>query len=348
MKQCDPGQLEQLAQKINGHPALAAVREGRLQEGERMDLAELLMKYFRFEQQAVKQDLVTYERAMLAGGKGVFDGVAFMEAFDQSLKSYDPQRGSFLACFSFYYSRQRAKAQDEQYRITGRRSLSMGEKKARQVKKLLTLLHKTGRYQPDDLPRELYPRFAQMMEMSEENFRELIDLTIREQMADNTSRQDEEGSALPDQLEQQVDPEALAELIAPERLDGLCALLEVMADLEQREYPRLFLTNLMVGLLKEETLRETDRILYAKAMVSREELLWHRIFIQNYLDFVYEPVPEPDCVKNLLIGRLCRKLQNATVAEYKQVSPSAVSQSAERFWNKLRSSKAQRIQDLLR
>lgn len=348
MKRCDPHQLEQLAQQINEHPALAAVRENCLQESERMDLAEKLMKYFRFEQQALKQDLVMYEQAMLAGGKGVFDGVAFMEAFTQSLKSYDPQRGTFLACFSFYYSRQCAKMKDEQHRITGRRSLSMGEKKARQVKKLLTLLHKTGRYHADDLPRELYPRFAQMMQMNEENFRELITLIIQEQMVDNASRWEDDDSVFFDHSEQQTDFGAKAELLAPERLDELCALLEVLADIEQREYPRLFLTNLMVGLLKEETMKETDRILYARAMADRQELLWHRIFIQNYLDFVYEPTPVPDCVRNLVVGRLCRKLQNATVAEYKQVSPSAVSQSAERFWTMLRSKKAQRIQELLR
>lgn len=347
MKKYDPEQLERLAQQIETHPALQAARENRLQEGDRMELVHLLMKYFRFEQQAVEQNLVSHEQALLTGKKTVFDSVAFMEAFAQSLAAYDPQRGSYLACFSFYYSRQRRKVQDEQYKITGRRSLSMGEKKARQIKKLLTVLHKTGQYKPEELPSGLYPVYARMMQMDPADFRELIALAIQEQMADNTACQDKEGNALPDLMDQQPDPAALTRLVAPERLDSLCALLELIADQEQKEYPRLFLTNLLVGLLKGEELMEQDRILCAKAMLSREELLWRSIFIQSYLDFVYDPEPVPNTVRNLVIGRLCRKPLNATVAEYKHVSAGAVSQNANRFWSRLRSRESERIRELL-
>ena len=82
-------------------------------------------------------------------------------------------------------------------------------------------------------------------------------------------------------------------------------------------------------------------------MLRKEELLWQRILEGCYLKFVYEPEPVPNTVSHLIRGRLCRKLRNETIAEYKGVSPSAVSQNARRFWSRLRSEKSQRLLELL-
>lgn len=353
MKQVDCTKRENLARRIQEHPALQAAREHALTEGDRMDLIRLLMQYFRFEETLQKSmsdvqnpaDLAQ-EQELLYKKKDCFDGVAFMEAFEKAIQNYDPAKGAFLACFTFLYKQEKSKKQDEQYRIVQRRSFSMGEKKACNLKKLLTLLGQTGQYRPENLPRSLYGPFSRVMKMSEEDFAELLKLAIQEQMEANDAQPDDEDGE-PAWMDRAEDMASMQELMTPERLDNLCVLLDLLTDLDQREYPRLFLTNELLRILKEQEMEERERVLYAQAMIRRESQLWERVFIQTYLDFVYDPSICPDCIRNLILGHLIRKLQHSTIAEYKHVSQSTVSQSAKRFWRAFQSEKAQRIQELL-
>lgn len=362
MKTLDRSALAAMEQQINCHPALSETDADRQKNGREnyIDLCNLLMKYFRFDQQLAAQTALVSgtstdkklsiqdaEERLLKGKKTTFDGPAFMEAYLAAINGYIPDVGSFTAYFYKLYVQRLNRAIDEQYQTAQRRSLSMGEKKARQIKNLLTLLRSTGQQDPARLPQALYPEYAKRLNVSEPVFRELIQLVLQMDAVPNVPVQDDEGDDMPDLLEGASDSAARKDLLREETVDTLCAMLELLTDIDEREYPRLFLTNALIKPLKEDSISESARIPYAQAMVRQEDLLWQRILILSYLEFVFSAPPVPDSVRNIVLCSLNRPLMDKTIAEYKQVSASAVSQNSKRFWAKMKSDKLQRVLELL-
>ena len=343
-----------LSRMINDHPAL---RLSERTPKEDLDLCGLLMQYYAFDRQLDRQTRMvekeeltltdTEEKLLADRRKTTFDNLSFMEAYRAALQGFNPEAGDFLGYFHTLYVRALNRTIEQQHQQQENRILSIGEKKARQIKSLMTLLSQTGRYSAASVPQALYGEYAKRLKISEPVFRELLQLAMEMNGVADLDLQDEEGSEMGSVLSQAADPAAARAMLESERIDSLCAMLELLTDIDQREYPRLFLTNELVGTLKDDRLAEPDRMDYAKAMVQKEELLWQRILEACYLKFVYEPEPEPDSVGHLIQGKLCRRLCNETIAQYKQVSPSAVSQNAKRFWGKLRSEKSHRLLELL-
>lgn len=331
-----------LKQQINTHPLLALPPEERLQRTrQRMELAELLLRWYRFEQQLEKtlqtQDSALAEseasaRSVYKNNKKIqqhFDGVAFMETVVEALKWYDASRGAAFTTYFYGLYQQRAQRSNaREIAIVERQAFGPLKRQDLQLLKQLNklILRQNLPYAPENLPDKLCIPLAEQLGITPKQLRGLLS-TLRMIRLVEPTRDEEGEEQSPEDTVAAPEEDPLRQVAA---IQELAAALDLLAENDQKEYPRLFMTNDVLRPLKEPD-GDSDPVAYARVLVRCEETLFRAVFEWPYLCFVYEESPRPDSVRHLVKGRLRRPLQDASIAAYKQVRPSAVSNARKRF-----------------
>lgn len=336
-----------LKQQINTHPLLALPPEERLQQTrQRMELAELLLRYHRFEQQLEKtlqtpEDEGSALAESEASARNVykknktarqhFDGVAFMETVVEALKWYDDSRGAAFTTYFYTLYQQRARRSNaREIAIVERQAFGPLKRQDLQLLKQLNklILRQNLPYAPENLPDKLCVPLAEQLGITPKQLRGLLS-TLRMIRLVEPSRSEDGEEQAPEEMV--AAPAEESPLHRVEVIQELAAALDLLAENDQKEYPRLFMTNDVLRPLKEPDDETDDPVAYARVLVRCEEVLFRAVFERPYLCFVYEETPRPDSMRNLVAGRLRRPLQDASIAAYKQVRPSAVSNARKRF-----------------
>lgn len=333
-----------LKQQINTHPLLALPPEERLgQTRQRMELAELLLRWYRFEQQ-LEKTLQTQDSALAeseASARGVytrnkkiqqhFDGVAFMETVVEALKWYDASRGAAFTTYFYGLYQQRAQRSNaREIAIVERQAFGPLKRQDLQLLKQLNklILRQNLPYAPENLPDKLCVPLAEQLGITPKQLRGLLSTLRMIRLVEPARNEDGEEEAPEEKVADAAEQNPARQI---EAIQELAAALDLLAENDQKEYPRLFMTNDVLRPLKDPDGETGDPVVYARVLVQCEEALFRAVFEKAYLRFVYEESPRPDSMRHLVKGRLRRPLQDASIAAYKQVRPSAVSNARKRF-----------------
>lgn len=336
---------EALKEQINQHPLLSLPPQERLQQTrQRMELAELLLRYHRFEQQLEKtlqtpesEGSALYQsevsaRSVYRKNKKIqqhFDGVAFMETLLEALKWYDAERGAaFTTYFYILYQQRAQRSNAREIAVVERQAFGPLKRQDLQLLKQLNklILRQNLPYAPENLPDRLCAPLAEQMGISTKQLRGLLATLRMIRLVEPACNEDGEEEASENSVAApQEDPLHQVEVI-----QELAAVLDLLAETEQKEYPRLFMTNDVLRPLKEPEPRD-DPQAYARVLQNCEDVLFRAVLEQPYLCFVFEETPRPDSIHHIVMGRLRRPLRDASIAAYKQVKPSAVSNARKRF-----------------
>lgn len=328
---------EALRQRINTHFLLRVPAEQRpLYTRQRLELTELLLEYKGFAT-LLRRDLggsgSTAEQSFWGYYQDrrtrtmAFDGLAFAQAAQTAIYGYSGEHGAaFLTYFDAVYERQLRGAAQEKSREERSLGLAVPERKNKLIRDLSRLLEqKYHGAPPDRLPEDLCASLAAVLAVTADDVARLWALAraVRAEPLPLDSPMPDGGAhtlaeAIPDPGTD--DPQERLE-----RSAWVSELLESFADLDKREYPRLFLTNDILRPLKQPDGR-TDTAAYGRLLARYEAPLFAHVFWPGYLLFVLEHPPEPDCIRSVVLAHLCRPLQSQTIAAYKNVSKAAVSQ----------------------
>lgn len=337
---------EALKQQINTHPLLDLPPQERLQKTrQRMELAELLLRYHNFEQQLEQELQDQTEESVLwqseASSRSLyknnkkasrhFDGVAFMETVVEALKRYDAGRGAaFTTYFYTLYQQRVRRSNADEIAILERQAFGRLRRQDLQLLKQLNrlLLQRNLPYGPETLPEKLCAPLAEHMDITIDQLRDLLYTVRMIHLVEPTRTEDGEEQP-PEELV--ADPTAGSPTRQMELCQALADALDILCENEQKEYPRLFMTNDVLHPLKEPAPGVDDPETYARVLLQYEDALFRAVLERPYLGYVYEETPRPDSMQHLIEGRLRRPLQDATIAAYKQVRPSAVSNARSRF-----------------
>ncbi len=341
-----------LCEQINHHPLLdlpPRERPGRARE--RMELIEKVLRYLKFDRM-LESTLQTDDSALLQNEESLrraqyepavrgrqFDGVAFMEAFNEALRRYDDTAETpFLGYFSLLYRQKLLHAAGASVAVQEQKAFGPLKKRDMILLRKLNALLKRSQsgYRAEDLPVSLCGPLAAELGVSENSLRELLRIV---RMANTIAPKETEEDA-PRELPC-ADPESTDFVAAVESAQQLAEALDLLCETEQKEYTRLFMTNDVLRPLKEDEV--VDDVGYARVLVQHEKALFEGIFEQPYLTFVYEPDPAPDTMRGVILGRLRLPLRDSSIVAYKHVYASAVSMARQRF-EKLRATLRSRLQ----
>lgn len=328
---------DELRQRINTHFLLSVPVEQRPRyTRQRLELTELLLEYKGFAA-LLQRDLANAEAGAEQAFWGyyqkratrtmAFDGLAFAQAAQTAIYRYSGERGaSFLTYFDTVYERQLRGAAQEKSREEQRLGLAVPARKNKLIRDLSRLLEqKYHGAPPNRLPEDLCAHLAAVLDITADEVARLWDLAraVRcEPLPLDSPLQEGSDYTL---AEAAADPDGADPQEKLERSAWVSELLEAFADLDKREYPRLFLTNDILRPLKQPDDR-TDAAAYGRLLVRYEEALFAHVFWPGYLLFVLEQPPAPDSLRGIILAHLCRPLQSQTIAAYKNVSKAAVSQ----------------------
>lgn len=337
---------ESLKNAINQHPLLALpAAERRKNTAAFHRFVELLMRQKKAspERLAARMDKAS-DRLLLtededAATRALFhprtrtacvDLCALMEAACDALDTFDAGAGvQFLTYFDRLYSQRLLRAAGEKNSISDGRLYTAGLSRTdrKLIVQLNRLLENSGRT-AEGLPPRLYRLYAEEMGISERRLRELLESLYKARHVDSLFVEGEEGEDDTREVEDRAQTDAMARM---EHMEAVGVALEMLARLEEKEYPRLFLTNDITRTLKEEPDSAAE---CAKVLLRSEAVLWERVFVRAYLEFVLVPPPVPDSIRNVIRARVHpdRPLQDRSIAAFKKVSPSAVSQQRKRFF----------------
>lgn len=330
----------QLQQQIETHELLRLPPSERLgAERLRMDFTLLVMRYCGFEQKLesrlARQDAVALEEQedemeqalyQRSGRTKKFDSVAFLTSVNGALRRYDASAGvPFLGFFHTIYSREIVKSAQEQRRAEHQEEAPLTRDETRIWKELTRLCEKLG-IDWATLPESYYRKIAGFLGMSEAAVRgTLRKCMLARQLTSLDEALDDEGNT-PDV----PDPRAEDPQTSLEQMEEVLRAVTAFADLDAREYPRLFFTNDILAPLREKEPAVPPQA-YCGVLQRVEPFLWQSVFVQGYIRFIFTPPPEPDCVQNLLLARMLFPLQDSSIAAYKKVSAAAVSYQRKKY-----------------
>ena len=337
---------ESLKNAINQHPLLALPpSERRKNTAAFHRFVELLMRQKKAapERLAAQMDRAS-DRLLLdedeqAAKKALFhsrtrtvcvDLYALMEAACDALDTFDAGVGvQFLTYFDRLYNQRMLRSAGEKQSISDGNLYTSGLSRTdrKLIVQLNRLLENSGCSIGDLSPR-LYQVIAKEMDISEQRLRKLLENLYRARHVDSLITEGEDGEEENRALVDDTQTDAMGRM---EQMEAVGVALEMLAGLEEKEYPRLFLTNDITHTIKEEP---DSAVECARVLLRSEAILWEKIFVRGYLDFVLLPPPEPDSIRNLILARIHpdRPLQDRSIAAFKKVSASAVSQQRKRFF----------------
>ena len=331
---------DQLQEAIETHEILRLPPEQRLSsERLRMEFVLLVMRYCGFEQKLEKRlrqqetvALVEQEDEMeqaLYQKKGrakKFDSFAFLTAFNSAVKGYDASAGvPFLGYFHSIYSREIVKTAQQQRRVVHQEEAPLTRDETRIWKELTKLCEKLG-LDWNTLPASYYKKIADYLGMSEQAVRGTMQKCMLARRLTSLDEEIDDDGNTPDA----ADPDAEDPQTRLERMEEILKAVTRFADLDAKEYPKLFFTNDILAPLREKN-PAVDPGAYCGVLKRVEPTLWRGVFVPQYISFVFAPPPEPDCVQNLLCAKMLRPLQDASIAAYKNVSAAAVSYQRKKY-----------------
>lgn len=330
----------QLQESIETHELLRLPQEQRLSSDRlRMEFTLLVMRYCGFEQKLKKRlnqettvALVEQETEMeqalyqKKGRSKKFDSIAFLTAVNSAIKNYDVSSGvPFLGFFNTIYTREVVKTAQQQRRAVHQEEAPLTRDETRIWKELTRLCEKLG-LDWNTLPDSYYKKIAGFLGMSESAVRGTMQKCMLARRLTSLDEEiDDEGNT-PDA----ADPHAENPQTRLERMEAVLRAVTQFADLDAKEYPKLFFTNDILCPLRESN-PAVDPQTYCGVLQRVESTLWQGVFVQPYIRFVFAPPPEPACVKNLLYAKMLRPLQDASIAAYKNVSAAAVSYQRKKY-----------------
>lgn len=351
-----PESREQLRARINAHPILSLAPGARADaQREKTDLTMLLLQYYwngglgsAHVEDTEPTDAERHETAMRGylngddrAGIGPLDGVAFAAALDGALRGLDPARGTFLAYFYKIYQTHLPGAASGTAYLHG--TLSEPERaRARAHKQVVKWLRRRS-LRFSDVDERLYREIAADLGIAPELVEDVVCYVrsaAQPVSVDAPMRSGEtQGATFAESL---ADPAGERGYEMIDVIARFARVLEQVCDLDAREYPRLFLSNATLGrvrVFRDDTdgrvRMDADAEPLARLMTESEPLFLHRIFIREYLEFVLCEPPEPYRMRVILFAERLRKLNDATIALYKQVSKAAVSQQRTRYEKQL-------------
>lgn len=330
---------QELARRIEEHPLWRRPAAERLADAAQwQDLYLLVMRWKGFLQKvenrlqsrdsalALDENELLNARYSRAGRRrSLYDSCAFAESLRAAVKGYDPDRGgSFLAYFDAIYEKDlhRAANREQGKRQEGARPLTRGETNL--WKELCRLTEKLG-LDARQLPPGYYATLADLLGVSREQVERLLRRCSAARWVTSLDRDGEEEPA-----PEPEDPAARAELEQLELAQEAMGAIALFAERDAAEYPRLFFTNDVLAPMRAEP-PQVDPASYCALLERQEALLWQRVFVRGYVEYVFQPPPAPDTLRHLLLARLCRPLRDATIAAFKGVTPAAVSYRRKRY-----------------
>lgn len=307
-------------------------------------LVELMMAFCGFDKKlrsrldgqdrvALLEDEREMEQARVSDKKErvkKFDSIAFLTCMKSAVEHYDASLTiPFTSYFLTLYAREINHAANREHsrRNEGDHPLTRQEAALwKNLAKLCTQMHLDA----DNLPERYYRQMADILDSTPEQIKRLIrKCTLTRRIVSLDSQyQDDEG----DQMEKYnyADPDALSIEEQLERTTEVMRAIAAAASLDAQEYPRLFFTTDVLGPMRADT-PTVDPVTYCGLLEKQEALLWDKLFVQPYIEYLFVPPPTLDCTRNLLTARLEHPLQDRSIAEYKQVTPSAVSRQRKRY-----------------
>lgn len=329
-----------LQQDIENHEILCLPPSERIGSDRlRMDFTLLVMRYCGFEQKLEsrlnQQNIMTLaeqedemEQALYqkSGRTKKFDSIAFLTAVNNALRRYDPSEGvPFLGFFYTIYNREIVKTAQQQHRAVHQEEAPLTRDETRIWKELTRLCEKLG-IDWSKLPESYYKKIAGFLGMSESAVRGTIrKCMLARHLTSLDEEIDDEGNT-PDV----PDPRAENPLARIEQMEEILKAIAYFADLDAKEYPRLFFTNDILAPLYEKEPAVTPQA-YSNVLRQVEPFLWRGVFVQDYIRFIFAPPPNPDSVQNILLARMLRPLQDSSIAAYKHVSAAAVSYQRKKY-----------------
>lgn len=329
-----------LQQAIETHEILRLPPSERLgAERLRMDFTLLVMRFFGFEQKLERRlsredtaalveqeeelDQALYQKT---GRTRRFDSLAFLTAVNGALQRYDAGAGvPFLGFFRMVYSQEIVRTARQQRRAVHQEEAPLTRDETRIWKELTRLCEKLG-LDWSTLPDSYCRKLAGFLGMSEAAVRGTMQkCMLARRLTSLDEAVDDEGNT-PDA----PDPHAENPQTRLEQMEEVLRAVTGFADLDAREYPRLFFTNDILAPLREQNPAVPPQA-YCGALRRVEPFLWRGVFVEGYIRFVFVPPPEPDCVRNLLVAGMARPLQDSTIAAYKKVSAAAVSYQRKKY-----------------
>lgn len=334
---------QELRRRIEKHPLLTLPPEQRVgQTAQRMELLMLIMRLKKFDRKlerrnqsqdlailADEQELHDSRVSCISRLAGKYDSVAFMSTIDKALLGYDASQGTpFLAYFDRIYVHELHRAANREDAINHQGRVALTSREGHLIKEMQRLSKVLG-YHLKDLPHRYDEELARSLDLTPAQLRDLMEkadaverFVSMDQMADS-----EDDSTPAMQISDPHGGDAQTQL---ENLAEILRAVQMFADLDCQEYPRLFFTNDVLRPLKEED-GPISPDAYCRVLLRIQKSLWDQIFVHGYIEFTFAPPPAPDCIEHLLDARLSRPLQDASIAAYKKVSAAAVSYQRKRY-----------------
>lgn len=331
-------QLQELERRIEEHPLWRLPGDERLQNVPLwQELCLLVMKRKGFLQKVERRlqsqenvlaededELLTARYSRAGRRRNLYDSCAFTESLRAAVKGYAPEKGgSFLAYFDAIYEKDmhRAANREQGQRQEGAQPLTRGETNL--WKELCRLTEKMG-LDPRDLPPGYYRTLAGLLGVSREQVERLLHKCAATRRLVSLDREGDDLPPDPEDLSARSDMEQL------ERAQEAIAAIALFAERDAAEYPRLFFTNDVLSPMRAQD-PKVDPTSYCRLLERQEPLLWARIFVAEYIRFLFQPPPEPDTLRHLLAATLRHPLQDASIAAFKGVTAAAVSYQRKRY-----------------
>ena len=340
---------EELHDSINNHPLLDLPANERMNEknaANRYRLINDLMNYYHYSEKLQRR--LSPERALNRSAlseeeterdnfrnsstrKGMqFDSVAFMEAVNNAISSYDSSRGaSFLTWFATIYKQQFAEA-DRPLAAIQNQAIQTPRLKGinREIfTKFMDYLQRRN-IPPENVSDEFLAKAAEAIRIDTDKLRQILRIRAMKFTA-SLSSTGESSSEEEDKAINPADSSQEALFTNAENAMLLDTVLDLLADYDEQEYPRLFFNNIFLGPLKDPDAPDPEgQLLILK---RNEKMFWRSIFIRPYLEFTLAAPPKPDSLAHIVACSAVHPFNNKTISIYKKCSAANVSQQYAKF-----------------
>lgn len=247
------------------------------------------------------------------------DTLTFTESLRKAVAKFDAGSGKeFMAYFDAIYANAMHEAVNKQS-MREQGDIRLTRRETQLWKRLCELCEKQG-IDPVSLSAAFYERAADILDVDADALKSLVRsaTAARRTVSLNQDADGEDGPGF-----DMADPsqEDLQQRL--ERTTEALRAIALFASKDVKEYPRLFFTTDVLGPLCTDK-PELPPERYCALLEKQEELLWEQIFVQNYIDYLFEP-HRPERLRALLDIAPAHPLQDSSVAAYQHVTSAAVS-----------------------
>lgn len=329
-----------LREQIENHPIWQYPPQERLShQREWQDLYLLVLDFKKFkktlkrrldnvDESALLADEAQMERTRISNSndrRTKLDALSFTLALRNAVAKYDaaPDR-KFMAYFdAVYVNTLHEQVNKQANRNQGKMALNRRE--GALWGSFSKLCEKQG-LAADEAPISFYKKAAEALHTDPESLLKLARrrAAVHTVSLDQKLSDSEDGptfdAADPNQEDIQARLERTAEAMRT---------LAMFANKDMKEYPRLFFTGDVLAPMYSDRLGMSD-VQYCALLEKQEDLLWERLFVRGYLEYLFEPA-KPDAMRDFLKLQPTHPLQDSSVAAYKGITAAAVSYQRKKY-----------------